>query len=434
MNKISIYTLIFSLIFIAINSAYAQSDIKHLTLSECLSMGIEKNFDIRIVKKEQTITDNNYTLGNAGFLPSLDFTASAPGSAATNSDASSQQVNGSLDLTWNLFNGFNARATYDKLRELQQIGELSTKISIENIIAEISSVYYQIVTQEIRSKNIKKSLELSRERLEIVKARYELGSASRLEYQQAEVDYNADKTLHFKQAEIIYSYRVRLNQLISMENVDAPTRVTDNEINLLQIGSKDDLWKSIEVANSVLLSAEKSMTISESDLRIAKSRKYPYVNLSGGYGYNSTWQGNSDLTKSETMGFNYGLTVGVNIFDGYNRRREQRNASTQVDIAKIRVESLEQTLKADLANLWMSYNINKSIVDMERSNVEAATENLEIAMERYKLEELSGIELREAQNSLLEAEERLATAQYDTKASEISLLLLSGEIIQRLMN
>ena len=43
--------------------------------------------------------------------------------------------------------------------------------------------------------------------------------------------------------------------------------------------------------------------------------------------------------------------------------------------------------------------------------------------------ELSGIELREAQNSLLEAEERLSVAEYSTKICEISLLQLSGQIL-----
>ncbi|MSB61410.1 TolC family protein, partial [Paeniclostridium sordellii] len=39
------------------------------------------------------------------------------------------------------------------------------------------------------------------------------------------------------------------------------------------------------------------------------------------------------------------------------------------------------------------------------------------------------IELREAQNSLLEAEERLSVAEYSTKICEISLLQLSGQIL-----
>ena len=64
-----------------------------------------------------------------------------------------------------------------------------------------------------------------------------------------------------------------------------------------------------------------------------------------------------------------------------------------------------------------------------RDSLVAAQENYRIAIDRYKLGELSGIELREAQNSLLEAEERLSVAEYSTKICEISLLQLSGQIL-----
>ena len=49
-------------------------------------------------------------------------------------------------------------------------------------------------------------------------------------------------------------------------------------------------------------------------------------------------------------------------------------------------------------------------------------------MERYMLGDLSGIEMREAQKSLLDAEERLLTATYNTKLCEISLMQISGRI------
>jgi len=61
-----------------------------------------------------------------------------------------------------------------------------------------------------------------------------------------------------------------------------------------------------------------------------------------------------------------------------------------------------------------------------------AEENLEIALERYKLGNLSGLELREVQQSLLEAEERLLSIQYLTKIAEISLLQISGSIMDYL--
>lgn len=132
----------------------------------------------------------------------------------------------------------------------------------------------------------------------------------------------------------------------------------------------------------------------------------------------------------QRLGLNYGVTVGINIFDGMNRRREQRNARIQIDNQQLRVEDTELGLRADMSNLWMAYRNNIDLWQLEKENVVVAEENYSIAMDRYKLGDLSGIELREAQNSLLEAEERLSIAEYSIKVCEISLLQLSGLIIQ----
>jgi outer membrane protein TolC len=90
---------------------------------------------------------------------------------------------------------------------------------------------------------------------------------------------------------------------------------------------------------------------------------------------------------------------------------------------------MELGLKADLSNLWMAYRNNLELWELEKENLVVAQENYEIAIERYKLGDLSGIELREAQNNLLEAEERRSIAEYNTKLCEISLLQLSGQIL-----
>ena len=84
--------------------------------------------------------------------------------------------------------------------------------------------------------------------------------------------------------------------------------------------------------------------------------------------------------------------------------------------------------KADLGNIWQAYRNNLQLLNLEKLNVITARENHDIAKERYMLGDLSGIEMREAQQSLLEAEERLLSVEYDTKICEISLLLISGEI------
>ena len=78
---------------------------------------------------------------------------------------------------------------------------------------------------------------------------------------------------------------------------------------------------------------------------------------------------------------------------------------------------------------WQAYRNNLEVILLEEENLIAAKENYEIAMERYLLGDLPGIEMREAQKSLLDAEERILTAQYNTKLCEISLQQISGNVM-----
>ena len=101
----------------------------------------------------------------------------------------------------------------------------------------------------------------------------------------------------------------------------------------------------------------------------------------------------------------------------------------QIQNQELRTQELELGLRADMSNFWMAYRNNLDLWSLEKENLVAAQENYRIAIDRYKLGDLSGIELREAQNSLLEAEERQSIAEYSTKICEISLLQLSGKIM-----
>jgi outer membrane protein TolC len=119
----------------------------------------------------------------------------------------------------------------------------------------------------------------------------------------------------------------------------------------------------------------------------------------------------------------------MDIFDGFERKREKSNAKIAIESQKYQYQEIELDVKGDLVTFYYAYENNLRLLKLEEQNLEVARENLGIAMERYKLGNLSGIDLREVQKSLLDAEERLISAQYLTKLAEISLLLISGQIM-----
>lgn len=414
------------------------------TLKQCLEEGLMNNYSLRITRNEELVSRNNATLANAGYLPTVDLTAGYTG-AVDNTDTEErstgtvakqrgifdQTLDAGIDLNWTIFDGFNITATYKQLQELKRQGETNTRIAIEDFIATLTAEYYNYVQQEIRLKNFRYAVSLSKERLRIVEERYHIGNFSRLDYQQATVDFNADSAQYMKQQELVHTSRINLNELMAVKDVDRPIKVRDSVIDIGDFLSFDELWNSTLTANANLLRADQNSVIARLDYKKVLSRNYPYVRLNAGYGYTlNRYDVNATRSRSN-WGFSGGVTVGFNIFDG-NRRREKRNAAIAVRNAQLEREDLEQGLRADLSNLWQAYRNNLRLLSLERQNLVAAKENHEIAKDRYLLGDLSGIEMREAQKSLLDAEERILSAEYDTKMCEISLLQISGKITQYL--
>lgn len=426
------------LLLILPTKLYAQET---LNLKNCIATGLEQNFQIRIGKNKQQISDNNLTIGNAGYLPVIDLSSGFSGSTndvqqfpadgstpISNSGASNQTLNAGVYLNWTVFDGFNIQTNYNRLKELQQIGELDTRLTIENFIAGISAEYFNYVHQNIRLNNLKSAVRLSKERLRIVEARYNIGNLSRLDLQQAKVDFNADSSKLIRQQELLFASRIKLNQFMAEKNIDQSLLIADTVIVFDKLLSKDNLWQKTEKQNTFLLLAEKDKKLSVLELKTAQSKNYPYLKMNAGYGYTLNKYDVSTYSKQNSLGPNYGLTLGINLFDGFNRQRQQRNAKIEIDNKTLEMEQLHLSLKSDFSNLWMAYENNMQLTSLESENLLNAIENYEIAIERYKLGELSGLELREAQNSLLEAEERLVQAEYNTKLCEISLMQISGHI------
>ena len=417
---------------------------QHYTLKSCLETGLEKNYSIRMVRNEEQISKNNVTLGNAGYLPTLDLSAGfsgnvndtetetrSTGEKTKTSGVFDKTLNAGINLNWTIFDGFKIQANYARLKELEQQGETQTRIAIEDFIAELTAEYYNYIQQEIRLKNFRYAMSLSKERLRIVEERYIVGNFSRLDLQQARVDYNADRAQHMKQQEAVKTSRIRLNELMANEDMSHPITVNDSIIDLNTLLSFEDLWQSTLKNNASLLKSEQNKTLAALDMKAIKSRNYPYLRLNAGYGYTLNKYEVSATSRRDNLGLNFGVTLGFNLFDG-NRRREIKNARIAIENAQLQQDDLRQALKADLSNLWQAYQNNIEMLKLERENLIAAVENHEIASERYMLGNLSGIEMREAQKSLLDAEERILTAEYDTKICEISLLQLSGKITKYL--
>ncbi len=419
---------------------FAEAQTK-LELGEYITRGLEQNYSLQIIRNREDIASNNYTRGNAGFLPTITMTNRFGGTvnSTTQNLREGGQVNtdgihntsgsAGVNLGMTIFDGFSVQTTYQKLNELKQMGGLNTQMSVENLIAQIVSEYYYYIQQITLYKNLEYAVSLSRERVRIDEQRYLLGASSKLQLLQSLVYLNADSSRYARQREVLRASQIRLNELMASPDLGEDIIPSDSLIVIDENLQYDNLLESVLNLNTSLQIAARNQVISELDYKIIASRAYPYLTLSSGYSLSYNGYESGSMRNQNVRGMNYGLTLGVDIFDGLNRKREKSNALIDIENRIHEYRQVEQNVKADLLTLYYAYQNNLNLIRLEEQNLSVARENLEIALERYKLGNLSGLDLREVQKSLLDAEERLIQVRYLTKVAEISLMQIAGKIM-----
>lgn len=408
-----------------------------LTVEEAIQIGLNNNFGIQLSQNESEIASNNRTLGNAGFLPTIELSASltervedsefeAGGESQTTSGARSSVKNAAVNLDWTIFDGLQMFAVYDRLTELEKMGEQSFRLDAELLVSQIINSYYNIIRLNEQLNVLQNTVEVSLERIEIEETKVDLGSGSEYELLQARSDLNADRAALLREQNILTEAKITLNQLLS-RNPDTDFTVSGN-IPVNRSLSREELYQKLMAENSELRIARLQQRIAELELKELNAERYPEISLTSGYTFNRNEAGGGFIRFNESTGFSVGVTARINIFDGFNTNRRVQNAKINRKNSELLLDENKLRLESDFLAIFRSYQNSLELVDLEEENLENAEETLEIALERFRLGFISSLELREAQRTFLSAENRLITAKFEAKIAETELLQLSGEL------
>lgn len=425
--------LILNIQILAFNGVQAQE--KKVTLEGCIGQALESNYSIKITRNMQQVADNN--LNYAPFLPTLGVNAQqkenindsktiTSGEERKQNGAVSDALSAGVALNWRLFDGLGMFTTYEKYQEMLAIGELSTRMAVENLIVTVSSYYYSVIVQHSKLDAAKHSLELSGERYNEARDKYMIGVLSGLELQQAKLDLNADSSKFMKQRELLKSAYISLNMIMNADLQQAMYVKDSIQLNEpLMLKTLHD--KMLEL-NITLQIGRRDQRVSELDMKLARAAFFPTLDFNTGYNYNRTKSPASSTSLNRSNGLYWGFSVNVDVFNRLENRRRIKNARLDIENAEYSYKDAELQLSADLAQLYNTYENNLQIVNFEKESASVAFENLDAALEKYKLGSLSGIEFREFQRSYIDAVDRETTAIYQAKVSELSLQLISGDI------
>jgi len=409
-----------------------------LTLQEAISIALQNNYDIRLIKNETQIAKNNANLGNAGILPIAAATFNTGGSrqntVQTQASGTERRINGArnsnmgygVGLDWTIFDGFSMFANYERLKVLQQQGEKNADLQILTTITDVISAYYNIAKQQHLVIAADSTIDVSAFRLRIAGSKLKIGRGSKLDVLAAQVDYNTDTSTYLQQKNLLDNYQVTLNQLLARD-VSIKFSV-DNAFDIEENLSYTTLATQLEQLNPALQSAILNKKIAELSLKQVQGSRYPQISVNSGYDFNKSESPTGFNTQFRASGLSYGLTASFNIFNGFLQRQNERNAKVNISTAKLQLDQTKQNLSAQLTTSYQDYSTFLELAKLERRNIEIANQNLDITLEKYRLGNITPLELREAQRNAIDANNRYLEIKYQGKLAEIYLKQISGTL------
>ncbi|WP_186753788.1 TolC family protein [Echinicola salinicaeni] len=410
---------------------------EELSFEKAVMLGLENNYDVKIALKEKEVTEIDKKIGLGALLPSVDATY---GRTKSVEDVEQQFVNENeprlIEGANSTGENFNLNAIYGfrydavvamkRLGKLNEIGELQAKIVIENTVAAISTGYYRLVLELERNDLLKETLELSKQRLDIVKAQYELGGTSKREYLAAQVDYNTDMSQLVSQEQVIRNARINLNELLAIE-ADTQFAIKDS----IEIQEDLKLGPLLDRAfddNKMLLVNRREQNVAYLEMKELQAQRLPTLSLNGSYRESVSNSDAGFLIQNKRNGFNVGATLGINLFSGFILNRQVQRAKVRQEAQAYVLEQYETQLNADIYRAFNVYENSKRRLEIEQDNFLVVGENTAIAFDRFKSGLTSFLEFRDAQVNRLQAETRLIEAVYSIKVAEVELLRLAGAI------
>lgn len=431
--RVSVYTLLILLV-----SCFSVHSQNLLTIREAVEIALENNYDIKLSANRLAEAKENVTYGNAGMFPLVTGNFSQSNSLQNSTQTQQSGEVRSLDnarnnnmtygvsVGWTVFDGLGMFSRYDTFKELHKQEELQLKSTILQRVSDVITTYYSIVEQQSLLEALDSSIVISKERLQTAENRFSIGKASRLEVLNVQVNLNTDESTRLKQMDVIKNLKVNLNSLLVRDLTTdfevAREVVVDEDLELVPLLSR------AKEHNPDLLNLSLAKRVAELELKTVKANRYPTVRLNAGYNFSDSESSLGFVSKSNSKGLNYGLTASVNIFDGFNQRRNERIAKLRIENSNLMLEQQANFLETALLQAYQSYQTNIALSHIEEKNEAIARQNLDITLDKYRIGTISSVEFRDAQENYINAVIRNNAAKVQAKFSEVQLKELVGQI------
>jgi outer membrane protein len=161
------------------------------------------------------------------------------------------------------------------------------------------------------------------------------------------------------------------------------------------------------------------------ELSAAKSDYWPSLNLSAGTSWNASRTNDYDLLNQRQ------LTLGLrwNLFDRFDRELQIAQQSAGLDLADATAADAKRQVASELIATLAQLDAARAQIDITQTSVVAATEDLRVQQERYRLGASTIVDVLTSQEALNQAEVDVVVARFDYLRAKAQIEALIGRTL-----
>lgn len=409
-----------------------------LTLNDAIKLALEQNFTLNIVRNDLSAAQTLNSPGVAGALPTVGLTISenlqqtaleqefSNGLVVSNPSVRGAATNASLQVGYTLFNGFLVKNTLANLKLTENSSKWLLEEEIQQTISAVISQYINILRLNDNTDLTEKTLNVAKNRVDLLQLRLESGLANPAELAQARIEYeNRVRSLQNLKVET----KQAIYDLYEILNSSADTNVVlESNFSLAKDLVYGELLASID-QNQEFKSLQMMTKIMENQVKIINSQRMPILRFNTGYNYNFAQNSAGFAIFNQTQGPFINGALGIPIYNGGAIQRQAKAAQFDAASAQLQQESLKLNLQTQLNKSWVTYENLMQQIKADEQLVKEAQSFLTIVEFRYKERQSTNLDFLEAQRLFEEVNYNAINNKYNLQLQELNLLLLGSKLI-----
>ncbi len=417
------------------------------TLDECIDYAIEHNLELNNQRYNLESGKESHRQAKRNMLPDVNGSASYSNRYGRSIDPNNNEYinteffsnSYSLSASLDIFQGFQKQNAIKATKFLSQAIQEETLQQKYMLAYRVLSAFYNIRYYEGLLEITKEQLSISETNHKYVEKQIELGLKANADFYESKSGLLSDQLAVTQSENDLIAAKLLLIQEMNLPGVDdIQLRTSMEEITKregLDDRSVDSIYTNAKTFLPNIRSGELSVHAAEKQVAIAKGRLAPSLSFSAGYG-SGFYETNVDPVTQEIIPFknqirdNASGSIGIYMNIPISNKWAGRSQITQQKIALKQAENNLELKKQELykiiQQLVQEHNALTSELGQSKAKVEAQRLAFAVVQKKYEKEMISIVELYQARNFFITAQNELLQVEIRLKVNESTLAFYYG--------